>query len=389
MENIILRMSEGLILYFIIDSLVFLYLGCTSFIKKTRKEYLEKLKNKIEEKSYIPVSILIPITKNSRLKEETFSSLIKQNYPSFEIIIICEKELKELEMFIGNVKFTKVEMPYEQKLETKEIKEIYEGNKNGVRILLIKKENGGKSDAINVGLNMSKYPYVFLASPSNTYQKKTLATLMQKPLEEEETIFCKASSVLEANTVLEKLKMHHQNRIEAIPKNTLKKTRRCLFVNPDNSVIKKRDLIESGGFDTKMKEDYGLLPKMEKYCKRKKVPFHSYYLFDVLTSISKINNWKNLICEIGRDYLCLVYLLWKTKFQFLFFQGGFTNFWIYLYYVIFEALKPVILLLSFIILPIACYKELLSGVFIVLFLGFYCLLEYMVSSLFGFQKRSF
>lgn len=382
MQSIFYWGSLGFLIYMMSDALFFLIFGCLAFIKNESVSNKEKLLQEIKEKSFIPVSIIVPITKNSLLVEESLSTIKNQLDITYEIILVSEIALESLkEMIDESISFTKVDLPYEEKIKTKKITEIYEGNLSGVPVLLVKKENGGKSDAINAGLNVSHYPYVFIVSPNKILKKDTLSKFMKKVLEEENTLCCMGNTCykkIEDNKE-DKIRNYFKNRVES-PKYLTKK--KNIFLSPMCALYEKKMLIKIGGFSPKIKEDISVLLRMYQNCKKEKKKF----LISVIPNIKivSLTRKKELIMEKIKRYMGLAYLMWQAK-TVLLFQYGISNVFLYFYYFLYELVKPIIVLLGIIVLILAYFNNIFHGVFLLIFFVFYILIQLMVSSLFQYE----
>ena len=67
-------------------------------------------------------------------------------------------------------------------LETETIRKIYRSSVNK-QIIVVDKENGGKADALNAGINISNYPYVCSLDADSLLERDALMKAM-KPIYE-------------------------------------------------------------------------------------------------------------------------------------------------------------------------------------------------------------
>ena len=66
---------------------------------------------------------------------------------------------------------------------------VYEGSsESGVPITLINKENGGKADSINMGINAAKYPYFVCMDADSILQRDSLTKIATPVLENQNVI---------------------------------------------------------------------------------------------------------------------------------------------------------------------------------------------------------
>ena len=136
---------SGLFVYSSIVSLViFLFILLFRYFSTLVMAYLYITKYTVEEKEgYYPfVSILVPVYNESKVIEDSVNSLLEIDYPNFEIIIINDGSTDN----------------------TAEVGETLVGYKKGrssmVKVSLINKPNGGKSKALNAGIQYSEAEFL-------------------------------------------------------------------------------------------------------------------------------------------------------------------------------------------------------------------------------------
>ena len=127
--------------------------------------YLYITKYTVEEKDgYYPfVSIIVPVYNEGKVLADSISSLLDLDYPNYEILIVNDGS----------------------KDNTAEVAETLVGYRQGrtslVKVSLINKPNGGKSKALNAGIQYSEADFVLLYSfYENQQQCKTHPTLVYK-----------------------------------------------------------------------------------------------------------------------------------------------------------------------------------------------------------------
>ncbi|WP_353779829.1 glycosyltransferase [Winogradskyella sp. 3972H.M.0a.05] len=108
------------------------------------------------------ISILAPMYNEEKNAISSIRSLLSNHYVNYNIIIINDGSTDStLELLISTFSLKKIEHTINQKIETKKVKAIYKST-NGAyeKLIVIDKEQGGKSDALNAGLNFSESDYV-------------------------------------------------------------------------------------------------------------------------------------------------------------------------------------------------------------------------------------
>jgi len=105
-----------------------------------------------------PISILVPAHNEEKTIVETIRSLQMINYGEFEIIVINDGSTDGTLLRLREAyDLGRVDKVYRRSIETEPVRAIY-GSLEHSNLLVIDKEKGGKSDALNAGINLSRYP---------------------------------------------------------------------------------------------------------------------------------------------------------------------------------------------------------------------------------------
>ncbi|MEA1973041.1 MAG: glycosyltransferase family 2 protein [Candidatus Cloacimonadota bacterium] len=133
------------VIYFIIDWMFLLI-----FMKSVRKEKLSIDSN--NRFADYPVSIIVPAFNEEVTILHSIQMLLALDYPDFEVIVVNDGSSdKTLKTVLKNFELKEFEQNIAATILTKSVKKIYKLN----NLIVIDKENGGKADAINAGINYS------------------------------------------------------------------------------------------------------------------------------------------------------------------------------------------------------------------------------------------
>ncbi len=112
--------------------------------------------------SYVPkVSIIAPAYNEENSIIENIKGLLHLQYPHYEVIVVNDgSKDNTLNTVIEAFDLKKVAFAIDNKIAHKPIRGIYKSTKEAFqKIILIDKENGGKSDALNAGINIAEGKY--------------------------------------------------------------------------------------------------------------------------------------------------------------------------------------------------------------------------------------
>lgn len=147
----------------LIISYVMLLIMAYRFSTHYRRWTLDYVRQMVETSPFTPgVSIVAPAYNEGVNIVENVNSLLRQNYPKFEVIIVNDGSKDDtLEKLIEN--FSLIEIPYDYiyHIHCRRFKRLFRSTDYHYKnLVVVDKENGGtKADAVNGGLNVAQYPY--------------------------------------------------------------------------------------------------------------------------------------------------------------------------------------------------------------------------------------
>ncbi len=159
-------------------------------------DYYEELLYSFDTK---PVSILVPAYNEEVGISHSVRSLLSLNYPEYEIIVVNDGSKDgTLEKMIKDFSMKKIPLVVRKKLETNEIKDIYQSTIHP-NVYLVDKVNGGKSDALNAGINISKYPYFCTLDGDSILERDSFLKVMRPIIDSNGKVIAVGGSVRIAN----------------------------------------------------------------------------------------------------------------------------------------------------------------------------------------------
>ena len=131
----------------------------------------------------LPISVLMPAYNEEATIVETVNALRLLEYGQFEIVVIddgsSDSTLAELERTFG---LERIEKPLRLTIPCRPIKAVYT-SRHVSNLTVLSKENGGKSDALNAGINAARYP-LFCAIDADAILEKDALLHVVKPFME-------------------------------------------------------------------------------------------------------------------------------------------------------------------------------------------------------------
>lgn len=137
-----------------------------------------------------PVTVLVPAYNEAASIVGSVHSLLQLRYSEFEVVVIndgsSDGSLASLQAAFGLQEFPEA---YRSRLATKPVRAIYNSTRHP-NLRVIDKENGGKADALNAGINAARYPLFCSVDADSMLQPESLRTMVQPFLTDPHTVAC-------------------------------------------------------------------------------------------------------------------------------------------------------------------------------------------------------
>ncbi len=138
-----------------------------------------------------PVSVLVPAYNEEEGIIDTVTSLLHLDYVEYEVLVINDgSNDRTLELLTEHFELEPFPDVYRVTVNTNPdapVKAIYRSPKfRNLRV--IDKVNGGKADALNVGINGSRYPLVFSCDGDSYYSRDALQCLIEPFVKDATTV---------------------------------------------------------------------------------------------------------------------------------------------------------------------------------------------------------
>lgn len=391
METIknIFDIISALFLVYLIGYSTFLFLsvvvGASSLYKKKMQD---RLMNKFTDNYFVPITIVVPAYNEEVTVVQTVKSLLSLDYRLYEIVVVDDGSKDETSrMMIEGYNMHPVRRPLHRSIPCQPEEFIYESHEQKVPLTLIRKKNGGKADALNMGINAAQYPYFICMDADSVLQYDSLQKLVV-PVLEEGNVVAVGGTVRPCNDVTLKDGKVVKYRL---PKNILACMQlleydrsflasRILFDHFNGSLIisgafgmfKKETVIAAGGYDHgTMGEDMELVVKLHNYCLTNQIPYSIKYATDAVCWTQVPEKLGDLKKQRKRWHLGLFQTMWKHRKMMANPKYGAVGFISYTYFLLYELLSPFIEVFGVFTMLMAYCIDLLNLPFMLLFMLIY------------------
>jgi cellulose synthase/poly-beta-1,6-N-acetylglucosamine synthase-like glycosyltransferase len=136
------------------------------------------------------LSVIAPAYDEEPTIVETARALLTLRYPSLEVVVVndgsADGTLEALEREFGLVR---VHPDFERRVEHRPIRGIYRSQRVS-QLVVVDKENGGKADALNAGLNVSSGELACAVDADTVIEPDALLQLVQPYIERDDVVAC-------------------------------------------------------------------------------------------------------------------------------------------------------------------------------------------------------
>lgn len=334
--------------------------------KKEHRNYHRQIYSKA-------VSIIVPAYNEEINVIQSIRSFFCLKYPRFEIIVVNDGSTDHtLPLLIEHFKMVKINKINRKHIQTKEIIAVYKSTLLP-NLILIDKINGGKSDALNAGINYSKYSYLCSVDADSILESDSLLMVMKPIIDSNEEIIASGGSVRIANgchiqmghvlnvglskkkivvmQVIEYLRAFLMGRVG------LSRSNLVLVNSGAFSVFSTSAVIEAGGYSTNtVGEDMELVVRLHRMIYEKKLNKRINFVPKPVCWTEAPETIKDLRMQRRRWHQGLLESLWEHKNLTLNPKYGKVGMIAFPYFWIIELIGPVIELMGYVITVILFFR---------------------------------
>ncbi|MCW3804173.1 glycosyltransferase family 2 protein [Plebeiibacterium marinum] len=378
-----------------------------SFYSKRNKFF--NFTNVSEYKLLPTISIIAPCYNEEKSIIQNVRSLLSLQYPDVEVIIVNDGSKDEsLDLMINHYELVKVNYSYEAKLETAEIRGIYKStNVAYANLIVIDKDNRGKGDALNAGINVSRSE-LFLGIDVDCIIEPDAIFRMVKPFLEEEQgkkVIASGGVIRVANSCkIEEGRITKVNfpknlwaqfqileyfRAFILSRMAWSKINGLLIISGAFGLFDRKIVLNCGGYDRDtVGEDLELVMRMRNYMHTKeKTPYKVAFVPDPLCWTEVPTSLKTLGRQRNRWTRGLIDSLFKHKKMLLNPKFGRIGLIAYPYWVLFEWLGPIIEFIGIVYFFTMLYFGMINITFFILFTIFIFSFSLLYSSFAIFYEK--
>jgi len=331
-----------------------------------------------------PVSLLVPAYNEQSSIVESIKSILQLQYPGYEIILINDGSSDNtLEQLLNSFDLVKTKNVYRPQLPCQNIKGIYESSTYS-NLTVVDKVNGGKADALNAGINISKYPLICSLDADSVLEPDVLVKIV-RPFTEDHTTVAAGGSIRIANgceifngrvnkiglpkSLLGKFQIMEYLRAFLAGRMAFSLINGLIIISGAFGIFKKSKVIEVGGYHAgSMGEDMELVMRLHARLREKKEPYNITFIPDPVCWTEAPENIKVLGLQRTRWQRGLLESLLSHRKMLFNPKYGIIGLVAYPFFLLAEGIGPIIEVFGILLFFVSWYFNMIAYPLVYLFI---------------------
>jgi cellulose synthase/poly-beta-1,6-N-acetylglucosamine synthase-like glycosyltransferase len=160
-EVIFYRFEQAIIVYIAAINIIYFFLMVLGFfaLRRHRSTLSAADRTALMRSNLVPaISVIAPAYNEETSIRQSIRALLSLEYPDLTVVVVNDGSTDStLAALIDEFRLYKSSRSYSDELATEPIKGVYE-SRDPVRLVVVDKENGGKSDSLNAGIRCVRTP---------------------------------------------------------------------------------------------------------------------------------------------------------------------------------------------------------------------------------------
>jgi poly-beta-1,6-N-acetyl-D-glucosamine synthase len=314
------------------------------------------------------ISIIAPAFNESKSIIDNVRTLLSLYYNNFEVIIVNDGSTDDtFQKIVQAFELVKVNYYFDYRIPCERIKGVYKSeNPSYNRLTVIDKNNGGKADSLNAGINISRNSLIVTIDADSIIESDSVLKLVKPFLEEKDHKVIGTGGVIRIvnscdierghireikipDQILPRLQVLEYTRAFLLGRMAWSHLDGLMLISGAMGMFDRETVIQAGGYSIKtVGEDMELVLRMRRYKAERKEKYEVTYIPDPLCWTEAPSDFKSLRKQRTRWTRGLIESLWSHRRLFMNPSYGKLGVLGYPYWFFFEWLSPLIAFSGFV-----------------------------------------
>ena len=313
-----------------------------------------------------PISMVVPAYNEALTIVGSVRSILQLRYSDYEIIVVNDGSKDDtLGALAAAFELAPFPQAYHLRLESQPVRVVYRSAKHP-NLVVIDKDKGGKADAINAGINASRYPLFCCIDADSILDHDSLLRVVQPFIDDPRTVACggtvrlvnggevKQGRLLRAGlpaSWLARFQIVEYLRGFLFGRMGWSRPNGLLIISGAFGLMHKDSVIECGGYRHQtIGEDMELIVRMHRLLQRRGRSYRISYVPEPVCWTEAPEDWATLRNQRVRWQRGLCESLWLNRGLLLSWPPNTAGWLAYPYFVLFEWAAPMVEFLGYLLL---------------------------------------
>jgi len=345
-----------------------------------------------------PISLIAPAYNEAEVIADSVRALLALEYPRCEVIVVNDgSKDATLEILKSKFELVEVDMPYRRDVPSQPIRSIYRSRVHP-KLVVVDKQNGGKADALNAGINVSRTPLVCCVDADSMLDRRALMHLVEPFIYGDGRVMATGGTVRVINgarvkdgtirdiemprLLIARMQIIEYLRAFLFARLGLNRLGGNLIISGAMGLFRRQVLVEVGGYQVGcIGEDMELIVRIHRRMRELGRPYRIQFVPDPICYTLAPESYEVLGKQRDRWQRGLADSLWRHRRMILNPRYGVVGLFTMPVFVLFELLSPFVELFGYVWTLVAVAQGRVDVVVGVLFFS----VAFLLGMLFSFQ----
>jgi cellulose synthase/poly-beta-1,6-N-acetylglucosamine synthase-like glycosyltransferase len=299
-HDVIVFVDHVVLVYFVVVLISYSAVTMLSWVQVRRyfrRLVHARLQRSVRSALTPPISICAPAYNEAEVIVDAIRSMLSLRYPEHEVVLTNDGSTDDtLGRLIEAFAMHRVDQPEHARLATRRVRGVWRSRVHS-NLVVVDKENGGRSDALNASINYARYPLVCCVDADSLLEPDALVSVVRPFIERPDRTIAAGGIIRVANGCevtrghVTKVGLPRQwlpmfQTVEYLRAFTAARTgwsmvNSLLIISGAFGIFRKDAVVDVGGFATdSIGEDFELCMRLHRRMRELKRPYHIAFVPD-------------------------------------------------------------------------------------------------------------